>query len=87
MKSIHPDTPLSREGTKNNKKFLRRSILIPAANFDITPEIQVYDEKVNIVSWRDKLGVIIESREIADALTAIFDLCYRTAKRCYKEKK
>lgn len=35
MRSIHPDTPLAREGTTNNKKFLRRSVLIPQREFTI----------------------------------------------------
>ncbi|MCB0340093.1 MAG: hypothetical protein KDD53_10840, partial [Bdellovibrionales bacterium] len=87
MKSIHPDTPLAREDTVENKRFLRKSVLVPKKKFDIIPEIQIYDNKVNIVSWRDKLGIIIESQEIANALTAIFELCYGSARTFYGERK
>jgi sugar-specific transcriptional regulator TrmB len=81
MKSIHPDTPLSREHQIKNKKELRESALVPKNHFDLTPEIQVYDDKVNIVSWKDKMGIIIESQEIADAMHAIFELSYEAAKK------
>lgn len=81
MTSIHPDTPLSRKHQKKDKKELRTSALVPVDKFDLTPEIQIYNDKVNIVSWRDKLGIIIESQEIADALGAIFNLSFEAAEK------
>lgn len=81
MRSIHPDTQFSREGQRRDKEELRESALIPAKKFSWTPEIQVYNNKINIASWKERLGVIIESQEIADALSAIFDLSYEAAKR------
>lgn len=74
MTSIHPDTPLAREHHKNDSKELRQSVLVSKSSFNLSPEIQVYDNKVNIVSWREKIGIIIESEEIANAIKAIFDL-------------
>jgi hypothetical protein len=56
---------------------LRQSILLSSNVFNLTPEIQVYDNKVNIISWGDKLGIIIESEELLNALKAILDLSYR----------
>jgi sugar-specific transcriptional regulator TrmB len=80
MKSIHPDTELSRKHQQRDKEELRESALVPTDRFNITPEIQMYDGKVNIVSWKEKLGIIIESQEIADALQDIFELSYEAAK-------
>lgn len=34
-----------------------------------------------IASWREKLGVIIESAEIADAMKKIYELAWAEAKR------
>ena len=34
-----------------------------------------------IASWRGKLGIIIESAEIADAMKKIFELAWAEAKR------
>lgn len=81
MRSIHPDTPLAREGQKRDKEELRQSALVPADRFHWTPEIQVYNNKINITSWKDKLGIIIESQEIADAIRTIFDLAYEAAEK------
>jgi len=81
MRSIHPESPLSRAGQARDKDELRESALIPRDKFDWGPEIQMYDDKVNITSWKEKLGIIIESQEIADAMRAIFDLSYEAACR------
>ena len=41
---------------------------MPPDRFYFSPEINIYDNKVMIAPWREKLGVIIESAEIADAM-------------------
>ncbi len=81
MRSIHPDTPLSRASQSRDKQELRQSALVPKKLFNWTPEIQVYNDKINIVSGKDNLGIIIQSKEIADAMSAIFDMSYQAAKR------
>jgi sugar-specific transcriptional regulator TrmB len=81
MKSIHPDTAAAREGQARDARESRQSALIPADRFNWSPEIQVYDNKINITSWQEKLGIIIESQEIADAMKVIFDLSYEAAER------
>lgn len=84
MRSIHPDTPAARKITSRNAEELRESALVPSEKFHWTPEIQVYGNKVNIASWKEKLGIIIESQEIADALKVIFDLSYEAAEKYEK---
>lgn len=81
MRSIHPDSALAKRHQANDAKELRECRLVPIKKFNWTPEIQMYDNKVNIVSWRDKMGIIIESQEIADALKSIFDFCFECAAR------
>jgi sugar-specific transcriptional regulator TrmB len=81
MRSIHPDTPEGRKIVATNMEVLRDSALIPKDKFFWTPEIQIYNDKVNIASWKEKLGVIIESQEIADAMRMIFDLSFEAAER------
>jgi hypothetical protein len=51
-----------------DKDELRETALVPADKFNFSPEINIYDNKVMIASWREKLGIIIESSEIADAM-------------------
>ena len=87
IRSIHPDTELARLKTKNNKNEWRDSRLIPADKYDFNPEIQFYDNKVVITSWKEKLGIIIESQEIFQAMTAAFELAWKEATRLDKRKK
>lgn len=75
-RAIITDTPLARVRAKHDKEEAREMMLIPKDKFDISPEIDIYDNKVMIVSWREKLGIIIESGEIADAMKKIFDLVW-----------
>ena len=42
----------------------------------------MYNNKINIASWKEKLGIIIESEEIADAMRVIFDMAFEAA-TCY----
>lgn len=79
-RAITTDTPLARERKKHDKDETREIRLVPKEKFDISPEINIYDNKVMIASWREKLGIIIESGEIADAMKKIFDLVWETRK-------
>lgn len=79
--AIVPDSPLARERATKDSEEARELAIVPKDKFDITPDIEVYDNKVMIASWKDKLGIIIESSEIADAMKKIFDLAWAEAKR------
>ncbi len=87
IRSIHPDTKLAREKTKNDKKERRDSRLVPGEEFWFTPEIQLYDNKINITSFKEKLAIIIESHEIYEALAAAFELAWKEAGKLDKRKK
>ncbi len=87
MRSVHPNTELARAKTKNDKKEWRDSRLIPANKYSFTPEIQIYDNKVNITSLKEKLGIIIESQEIYEAMVVVFELAWEEAGRLDKGKK
>ena len=84
IKAIIPKTELAKQRIKHNKEELRQSALIPADKFYFSPEINIYDNKIMIASWREKLGIIIESVEIADAMKKIFKLAWEQAKRLDK---
>lgn len=87
IRSIHPDTPLAREKTKQDKKEFRESRLVPSETYNFDPEIQFYDNKVVITSWKEKLGIRIESQEIYEAFAAIFELAWKEASRLDKRRK
>jgi len=81
VRAIAPDTRFARERKANDTKEDREIALVSPERFSISPEIDVYDNKVVISSWEEKLGIIIESREIADAMKQIFELAWDRAKQ------
>ena len=85
--SIHPDSEFARKRQKNDAKEMRTSALVPSDEYEWVPEIQVYNNKINIASWKEKLGIIIESQEIADAMRAIFKMAWGSASTMDKKKK
>lgn len=82
-RAIITDTPEARVREKFNKQEARTMSLVPKEYY-FYPEIDIYDNKIMIASWREKLGIIIESDEIADALKKIFELAWLGAKSLQK---
>lgn len=85
IRAIFPKTEGAFERQKYDKEEKRESALVPADKYNFSPEINIYDNKIMIASWREKLGIIIESAEIADAMKKIFELAWLEAKRMSNE--
>ncbi len=83
IRAIFPESPEARERASLDKEEKRQSLIIPAS-FGFHPEINIYDNKIMFASWREKLGIIIESAEIADAMKKIYELAWAEAKRLDK---
>jgi len=67
-----------------DKAHLRETYLVPP-KYAISPEINIYDNKVAIMSLKEKFGAIIESEEVADAFRNIFELSLERAAQYDKE--
>ncbi|MEI7689279.1 MAG: helix-turn-helix domain-containing protein [Candidatus Nomurabacteria bacterium] len=85
IRAIIPKTEIGVERSSHDKEELREMAFVPADKYYFSPEIDIYDNKVMIASWREKLGIIIESAEIADAMKKIYELAWAEAKRLDKE--
>lgn len=81
IRAIIPATPIGKDRATKDKSEARDSALVPADEYYFSPEINIYDNKVMIASWREQLGIIIESAEIADAMKKIYELAWLEAKR------
>lgn len=81
IRAIFPATQASIDLTAFNVGELRETALVPSDEYNFSPEINIYDNKVMIASWREQLGITIESAEIADAMKKIFELAWKEAKR------
>jgi len=74
IRAIMPSTPTVKARASRDVEEKRQSKLIPVDKYYFSPEINIYDNKVMIASWREKLGIIIESAEIADAMKKTYEL-------------
>jgi len=81
IRAVIPNTEAGVERKTFDKDEMRETALVPKDSFMFSPEINIYDNKIMIASWREKLGIIIESREIADAMKKIYELSWAEAKR------
>lgn len=81
IRTFVADTPLARIRKANDAKEFRETILVPQDQFPLPTDIEIYGNKVMIASWREKLGIIIESQEIATTLRSAFKLALEQAKK------
>jgi len=74
LRYITKKSDIEIEERKKDINFLRKSRFISKASFDISNEINIYDNKVSIITLRDeKIGLIIESKEIYQSMKIIFE--------------
>lgn len=81
VRTFVADTPLARFRKANDKAEYRETFLVPKEKFQLPTDIEIYGNKVMFASWKEKLGVIIESKEIATTLRSVFKLALEEAER------
>lgn len=86
IRGVVPITPEALERQKHNKEEAREMVFVPGDKYYFSPEIDMYDNKVMIASWKEKLGIIIESEEISDAMKKVFELAWIGAQQISKTK-
>ena len=84
VRVIAPDDPDTLKVTAKDKEELRESYVVPKDKFYFTTETNIYNNKVLIMSWKEKFAVMIESKEIADAQKKVFELAWLGAKQFKK---
>ncbi|MFA6130829.1 MAG: helix-turn-helix domain-containing protein [Patescibacteria group bacterium] len=76
IKAIMPNNKLSIDRAKKDNHELRESIILQDKNVTFSPEVNIYNDKMLIASWKEKMAVIIESKELADLQRTIFNLLW-----------
>jgi sugar-specific transcriptional regulator TrmB len=78
VRAIFPDTPAARVSAKDDNNVLRISRFAPPNTHLFKSEINIYENKMAIMSLVPPHyhGVIIESPEIAETQRAIFELAW-----------
>ena len=77
VRAILPDNEIIRKLVVNNEKQLRRTKLLNPEKYHISIEINLYGpNKVSIVSFKEEMGLLIESQKIYESLRNIFELMW-----------
>ncbi|MFH0927893.1 MAG: helix-turn-helix domain-containing protein [bacterium] len=80
IRSMVPDTEYGKEVKRSAKEYLREVRLLPKEKFDFSPEIYLYDNKFSVMSFKEKFGFLLESKEIVDALKIAWELAWERSK-------
>jgi sugar-specific transcriptional regulator TrmB len=81
IKCIAPNNKTSIERHKHDKQENREMVLISESEYDFSPEINIYEDKVLFASWREKMAIIIKSKEIAEFHKKMYKLAWKAAKK------
>lgn len=81
LRGISPKDEFGKRVQAADATSLREIRLVPAKEFSFTNEINIYDDKVAICSFKDEplIGMIIESLEIANTQRDIFKMAWAFA--------
>lgn len=79
VRAILEDNKVARAFKEKSVSEKAEARIIPAVNYDFNDEIQIYDDKVAIISHHDQIGVIVENQAIANTQRAIFRLGWERA--------
>ncbi len=77
IRAVFPQNKLSLERAQHNQEEFRDTRFFPE-NVTFSPEVNVYDNKMLVASWKEKMAVIIESKELADLQKVIFESLWQT---------
>jgi sugar-specific transcriptional regulator TrmB len=73
IRAICPRNKLSIERSKLDQEEMRETRFLPANNEIFSPEENIYENKVLFASWKEKMAIMIESKELADLQRIIFN--------------
>lgn len=80
LRGIAPLDEAGLKVQKENRKYYRNIKLIPRNKYNFSNEINIYDNKISIISFNEGLiGMIIKSAEIAETQRVIFKMVWEFA--------
>lgn len=81
IKAIVPQNAFSHERSLHDQEEMRAIRFLPEKEMSFSPEVNVYNDKMLIASWNEKMAIIIESKELADLQRLTFELLWKTLPR------
>jgi sugar-specific transcriptional regulator TrmB len=87
IRAIVTEDSVSKRYQDEAKELLREVRMVPKEMMIDTPECYIYDDKVSYMSVRERFGVMIESKDIADAQRKLYELAWEKADEYNKKIK
>lgn len=81
VRDIAEDSEHGREHQSKDKEELRETRLIPQDKFLFTNEINIMPDWISIVSYKEMIALVVESKDIASMMKSIFELAWLGAER------
>ncbi|MBI3573343.1 MAG: hypothetical protein HY092_04045 [Candidatus Kerfeldbacteria bacterium] len=76
------DSPESRKWAAQAQKYLRDMRIVPAGQYAFSADVEIYGDKVAIISYIDGLfGIILESPQISQLQRWAFELMWQAAEK------
>ena len=75
-----PANAVSLDRAKKDREELRESVILSDEQQTFSPEVNIYNNKMMIASWKEKMAVIIESKELADLQRVIYKIVWDALK-------
>lgn len=76
VRTIATDSVAAQKHQANNQIELRESRLVSENIFPFKNEINIFENKVAIISLKEQIGILIESMDAADTQRAFFELAW-----------
>lgn len=75
IRAILPKNDLSLERATHDQQELRETRFLPEDQ-TFTPEINLFDDKMLVASWIEKMAILITSKELVDLQKMLFDFTW-----------
>jgi len=83
-RAIAEDSPFVRKVQKKDKAQLRDMILVNSQKYPCADRINIYGDKVSIISFKNKLVLTMESESVAKTFGSLFELAWLGAQKVGK---
>ncbi|MDO8523460.1 MAG: helix-turn-helix domain-containing protein [bacterium] len=80
VRGLAPDDPAGRHAKAIGEVVLRKARVFPEEKYNISNEIMIYDDKIAIFSGKDKIGLIIENKDLSDTFRNIWKMSWDNAR-------
>jgi HTH-type transcriptional regulator, sugar sensing transcriptional regulator len=76
IRAICPDNAQSQKRHELDQEEMREIRFLPNKEMSFSPEVNIYNNKMLVASWKEKMAIIIESKELADLQKMTFEMLW-----------